>query len=123
MARDIAAIKQDLADAKDAYLLLTEGEEPVADQRAASGAVKELQRELSEAITDGADPCPLCGQRPHGIEHQVARGRRVGVEYEIGCLGCVVDPSDPERVSVRGGLLPRHAVEAWNEMVAARVQR
>lgn len=96
---------------------------------AASDAVHDAQKALSDAIADGAKPCPFCKVIPHGIEHVAARGRAIGVEYEIGCLGCpsFVHTDGTKRMPyVRGGTLPRHAVDAWNEgpdswMIAAPV--
>jgi hypothetical protein len=49
-----------------------------------TAAVKALQRRLSAAIAEGADPCPKCGAQPHGMEQPTAKG----CDYEIGCLSC-----------------------------------
>ena len=75
--------------------------------------IKALRGELQAVLTEGAQPCPLCGQKPHGMEQPTAKG----VEYEIGCLGCKPfkhKDGTTRRPAVRGGLLPKHAVEAWN---------
>lgn len=76
-----------------------------SELRKASDAVKECRKALSACITEGAEPCPDCKVLPHGMEQP----KGDSVEYEVGCLAC--------GKSVRGGLLPKHAVEAWNEGV------
>jgi len=84
-----------------------------APTREARELINVAMKELSSTIADGAEPCPLCGQKPHGMEQPTAKG----VEFEIGCLGCKpIKHTDgtTRRPAVRGGLLPRHAVEAWN---------
>lgn len=103
----IATIKKAIEDARAAY-----GKDSTWVK---SQAVKTKQAELSAAITEGAQPCPLCKQVPHGIEQPAAGGK--SVEYEIGCLGCKpIKHTDGtmRRPAVRGGLLAKHAVEAWN---------
>lgn len=64
--------------------------------------VKRLQRELSAAITEGAEPCPKCDAQPHGMEQPTAKG----CDYEIGCLSC---RDTRARASSR-----RAAVILWN---------
>lgn len=87
---------------------------PAPEVRAASDVVKSLQGKLSECITAGAKPCPTCEAPPHGMEQPNTRG---GVEFEIGCIGCGAfehtDGSIREH-RVRGGMMPSHAVDAWN---------
>ena len=51
---------------------------------------------------------------PTGMAHPTGRG---GIEYEIGCTTCKTIPHDDGTVRqfrTRGGVMPRHAVEAWN---------
>ncbi len=74
-----------------------------AERHAATQAVTAAQEALSSALAEGAKHCPLCKVPPIGIEQPTAKGR----EYEVGCRKC--------GLRVSGGLLPRHAVEAWNE--------
>ena len=70
-----------------------------------TAAVKAARAALSDAICAGAKPCPSCGSEAlHGMAQPGPRGR---TEYEVGCRNC--------GRRVRGGLLPRHTVEAWNE--------
>lgn len=87
---------------------------PAAQVAAASETVKELQKQVSDAIVEGSHPCPDCGAAPIGIEQPRAGG---GVEYEVGCPNCrwfKHTDGTARAHGVRGGLLPRHAVEAWN---------
>jgi hypothetical protein len=65
---------------------------------------KRLMRELGLAIAAGAVPCP-CGAHPHGIEQPKVIGRRVEIQYEIGCLAC------PARVRAK---TQQQAVLLWN---------
>jgi hypothetical protein len=90
---------------------------PAPDVRAASASVKALQKQLAAEIAEGANPCPGCGETPHGMEHQFARGLNAGVDYEIGCLSCKPfqhTDGTTRQYGVRGGIMPQHAVEAWN---------
>lgn len=85
-------------------------------QQTESGAwIVGMQKELSAMIADGAKACDGCGNVPMGLEHPTKHG---GVEYEIGCITCPPFEHTDGTVRecrVRGGMLPRHAVEAWNE--------
>ena len=82
----------------------------------AMAAVVKAQNDIIAFITEGAKPCPRCGGKPIGMEQPI--GKRGRVEYEVGCPACKpFEHTDGtmRKVSTRGGLLPRHAVEAWNE--------
>ncbi|MDB4997483.1 MAG: hypothetical protein JWM74_4915 [Myxococcaceae bacterium] len=82
--------------------------------KAASDVVKQLRAEIVALITKGAQVCPICKNPPHGIEHPREKG---GAEYEIGCLVCKPIKHDDGTIRqprVRGGMLPQHAVDAWN---------
>lgn len=111
----IHKIMKDLESAKADYLSADHDEAPrkvLADKHA---AVKAQQKALSEAIADGADPCPSCGAKPHGMMQPRAGGE--GIEFEIGCLGCgyfLHQDGSARAHGARGGLLPKHTVEAWN---------
>lgn len=107
---NVIEIKKKLDEAITEYQGLATSTATDSELREASLIVKKLQAELSSAITHGAEPCPQCNVVPHGIEQPSGR-RSGGVEYEIGCL-------THTKLRVRGGLLPRHAVETWNELVA-----
>lgn len=102
--KELQALKETLAEALAAYHAVAATSTP-DESRWASDAVKAARKALSDAICEGADPCPVCGTAPIGIEQPRGKG---GVEYEIGCPVC-------RDVKVRGGMLPKHAVEAWNE--------
>lgn len=73
---------------------------------ATSAKVKELTQELTDWITAGATPCPICGNPPHGI--------RQPTYYEVGCL---VDrnPERPDQPLRAIGLSRKNAVDNWNE--------
>lgn len=72
----------------------------------ATQAVKAARKALSDAICDGAKPCDCGASDMHGMRQPLAKGKH---EFEVGCLAC--------GARARGGLIPRHAVEAWNEGV------
>lgn len=85
------------------------------EQRPFTERVRALHVEISATIAAGAEPCPSCGIVPHGMEQPTPNGS--GIEYEIGCRTCRAFQHTDGTVRdhrVRGGLLPRHAVEAWN---------
>lgn len=117
----LAGLKADLGKAREAYLLVVH-KAPAGQVKSASDAVRELQRAISDCITEGANPCPKCLRPPHGI-HQT-EGKYPG--FEIGCLTCHpfkwIDRTT-RYPRVRSGLLPRHAVEAWNAGPSAWWQR
>lgn len=76
--------------------------------------IKAARKAVSDAITEGAMPCPGCGERPHGMEQPTVKSK----EFELGCLSCkpfIHEDGTGRAFRVRGGLMPRHAVEAWNE--------
>lgn len=88
---------------------------PADQTREAHNEVEALQKAVSDAIADGALPCPTCGQKPIGIEQPRPPA---GVEYEVGCRNCglfIHHDGSVRDYAARGGTLPRHAVEAWNE--------
>src|SRR5690242_16539540 len=101
-------IKKQLEAAKARYLELEATALP-EDRYAAHCAVKALQKQLSDSIAEGAQPCPLCGGVAIGIEQPGT--------FEVGCPACPpVEHSDGTKrcVAARGGLMPKHTVEAWN---------
>lgn len=114
MNKSINELKQELAvalqNARDAHDTATHHE-----SQELSNVVVALQKAISDAICEGANPCPRCANPPIGIEQPNARG---GVEYEIGCgAGCepFADNNGTMRqCRVRGGMMPKHTVEAWN---------
>jgi len=96
-------IKKKLAEAQAKYHEVVH-KVPGPVEKAAADKVKACRKELSDAICEGAKTCK-CGAMPVGLEQPRPDGK--GMEFEVGCPAC------GERV--RGGLLPRHTVEAWNE--------
>lgn len=110
---DIAKIKADLGAALAAYREIA-NTAPAPQVLEASRKARALQEALSAAISEGANPCPDCGAQPHGMEQPTGKS---GVEYEIGCLACGQFEHTDGTLRwhrVRGGMLPKHAVEAWN---------
>lgn len=77
---------------------ITKELEILVGNRKNAARIKELRAELQSLLTDGAQPCPDCGNTPHGI-----RQARV---YEIGCLVCQNKRSF--------GKISYEAVENWN---------
>ncbi len=114
-------IKAKLADAL-AHARAIDATASASERRAASEVVEALQRESILHITDGAKLCPFCKAVPVGIEQPNGSG---GSEFEIGCSFCppfVHSDGTTRKVRVRGGMLPRHAVDAWNEGPSAWVK-
>ena len=113
MSKRVVALRNELREKKKAYhdsaALMT-----VADAEVAASEIAALTSAHAAEIAVGATPCPFCDKPPTGIEHQV----KSGFEYQIGCLSCPVfvhTDGTTRRVTARGGALPRHAVELWNE--------
>lgn len=114
----ISEIQSALDAARDEYAKIVH-EKPAAEVKAASAKIRELGKLLSDTITEGANPCPFCGQPPHGML-QPNKNAAGSVTFEVGCTGCppfVHKDGSVRNVAVVGGLLPKHAVEAWNEGV------
>lgn len=110
--RTIKDVKKAIADAVAAYHKIVHSS-PAADVKKASDVVKGLRAELSAIITEGAKPCPMCKEQPFGMEQPNGRS----TEFEIGCLGCKPIEHEDGTIReprVRGGMVPAHAVEAWN---------
>lgn len=107
-------IKKKIDDARAKYHEIVHTA-TAAEVKKASDVVKAAQKELSEAICEGANACSGCSHPPHGLEQPNGRG---GVEYEIGCVsGCkpvTAEDGTVRQRRVRGGLMPKHAVDAWN---------
>lgn len=121
----IKELRDAVASAQKEYLEADAESRAVQDAlRAKSDKVKAARKALNDFIVTGAKPCPKCGATPVGIEHQV----KGGVTYEVGCPACkpFAEPTGDKdndgrpihimrKPAARGGILPRHAVEAWNE--------
>ena len=68
--------------------------------------IKALRAELVAAITEGAEPCPDCGNLPHGMIQNAVLNKQVIALYEVGCLTC--------RDHRAQGLTREVAVTHWN---------
>lgn len=74
---DILKEMQDLiAEAHDAGDTAT-----VAEVRERTARIQALRKELSDGVTEGAEPCSACEIMPHGMHKNAA-------QWEIGCLVC-----------------------------------
>jgi len=114
---DLKEAKAALATALAGYQALGENR-TAAQEREWTAKVRDARAAVSSVITEGAKPCIGCGAAPIGMEQVYARGKSKGVEYEIGCLSCppfVHTDGTGRAFSARGGRMPRHTVEAWNE--------
>lgn len=111
------AVASELAEARRAYH--EEAGSLAADEsRARSAAIKALMAELSDTISAGADPCPGCGNPPHGSQKTPAT-EKAPAKYQILCLHCgpeVADEGDSEVVvEPRAfGWSAEGAVAKWN---------
>lgn len=72
----------------------------------ASFEVELAKEALASALTEGADPCPTCGEKPHGMLHEVSLRKQKMDCVEIGCTGC-----QDHRAQ---GFTREQAVERWN---------
>jgi hypothetical protein len=111
---DINELAKKIADTKAKHHEASQADRG-KDARDLAAQIKAMQADMSALITKGAAPCPKCQQPPIGIRQPKAGG---GFEYEIGCLMCKPfkhSDGSIRQCRVRGGLLPRHAVDAWNE--------
>jgi len=60
---------------------------------------KKMNQDVVDVITDGANDCPDCGQKPHGIFHDGTPN-----PFEIGCLVCrFITTNDGKTVRVPDG--------------------
>ena len=82
-----------------------------AELRSLSSKMKALRQEASSLITDGAMPCPECGELPHGMFRERGRGMSI---YEIGCLNCK-NPDDESQALRAVGTTQKSTVFSWNE--------
>lgn len=89
------------------------GKMTVGELEAVNGEILALQADLNTVLTQGADPCPNCGNDPHGMR----RAKDVATlgMYEVGCVFCPPTVKDNHRISIsaRGFSIPE-AVENWN---------
>lgn len=77
---------------------------------------KEGRLAASAAITKGAQACPDCGNKPHGLEQPFVLDGEVQTRYEIGCLACPPTLKDGKRHTHKvKGFTAKDAVTNWNE--------
>lgn len=76
---------------------------PIAESYDLSTAVNDLMEELSQALSEGAEPCIDCGAEPHGAH---ARSTPLGERYTVACLACGQKEAHGGSAEV--------AVENWN---------
>lgn len=93
------------------------GDGTMKEEREASAELKKLRAEASALVTEGANPCPRCGEMPHGMLQYRGEGKEVLTEYEIGCLVC--KPFEHKdgtwrSAETRRNPSPTQAVLLWN---------
>jgi hypothetical protein len=116
---DLKEAKTALDAAIAGYQTLGDIKSP-AQEREWTAKIKAAREAVSSAIIEGAKPCIGCGVLPLGMEQVFdrGRGRIAGTEYEIGCRSCppfIHTDGTSRAFAARGGRMPRHTVEAWNE--------
>jgi len=79
-----------------------------AELRAITEDVKDLSKQLSAAITEGAEPCEGCGELPLGMVQQIAVKNEALDYFEIGC-------SKVCRHKRAQGFSRAQAVQKWND--------
>lgn len=120
------------ADIEKARVAWAQARETLPEAQAApfSRKVKDLQQELSDALTPGAEPCETCGAKPLGLRHVHARmsGKKDADgkplfyffhRYEVGCVACGdkrAIAATPEEIN--GADLDQHADDAIRRAVA-----
>ena len=75
-------------------------EATVAQVRERTAQIQALRQELSDGITQGAQPCPDCDIPPHGM-------RKNPQQWEIGCLSCGLRARENSQEA---------CLEAWNAL-------
>lgn len=81
-----------------------------------SMATKEGREAASAAIAKGAQACPDCGNKPHGMEQPFILDGETQTRYEIGCLVCPPVLKDGKRQTHKAkGFTQKEAVEKWNK--------
>jgi hypothetical protein len=97
--RDYATIFTELTQAMAAYHATPLGTE-------LPKRIKELRKELSTLLSEGAEPCPECKIAPHGMIKRNPTSEDPDPLFEVGCLGCFR--------RARGAAIVT-AVERWNK--------
>lgn len=113
-------LKESLASKVAEHNALVEKNTAAADRmRTLTIEIRSLRVDISEAIAHGAGPCPTCGAAPKGVEQPRPGTKRGESEYEVGCPICGWFIKEEGGLTAfnhaaRGGILPSHAVDAWN---------
>jgi hypothetical protein len=117
MTRNEEQIRQELEKAQKEYIAAVETE-PAHKVRPFTDRIKDLQKELTAMLTEGAHPCPNCGYPPIGLRHVhvVVPTNRKTFTYEIGCpCGPVKNAEGKAEKSLRSqGATVAEAVAEWN---------
>lgn len=88
-ARSEETIRAELGDAQAEYNEAVRTK-PQHEVLPLSRRITELRKELSGVLSEGANPCPDCGNPPIGLRHVhvvAATNRRV-FTFEVGCVSC-----------------------------------
>jgi hypothetical protein len=105
MKNPVQQARNELLEAIEAYQSIS-NTAAAPELHEATQRIKALRAELADAICDGANPCPDCGGKPHGVMHDAHDGN--GHEYEVGCLNC----RDHRGMRSKSRVA---AVAAWND--------
>lgn len=107
----IQELRDAVQDCKDAYLAIADTGTR-AELREANLKTKAAQQALSDALCEGAKPCPTCGKPPRGL---IQEDDRFGTLIEIG---------SPEVLHYRArGIDVESAVRQWNAGVDVLLER
>ncbi len=107
-ARNEEVVRAELGEAQTAYNDAVRVK-PQHEVLPLSRRVNELRRELCAVLSDGANPCPDCGNRPIGLRHVhvVGATNRKTFTFEDGCVAC-------KDHRAQGSSVPE-AVAEWNQ--------
>lgn len=86
-------------------------DQPQAAIEALNRQIIDLQNEITAQIVEGAKPCGVCGNPPHGLRQNAAVKNNPIFMFEIGCLHC--NDTRVQDVTNAG------AVTKWNQTYGA----
>lgn len=110
IAAELAAARQEYHERHDTLTL--------AEAAEYSARIKALTAELSDLLSEGAEPCPACGSRPIGSRKGEISGLPI---YAVICPACpsetLMQSETSELVRHRRaiGASPEQAVDRWND--------
>jgi len=110
MPRDEATINAEMAKLQAKYHEES-GTFTAAKAKSYGDGLKSLRAEISDLISEGAEPCPACKNKPHGMLKTPATDK-APAKYEVGCLNC----PGGRRAQ---GWSRSEAVAAWNKLPKA----